>query len=71
MAAVTKPVYFNVEGDRDLLLFACSLPGFSTWVKDRIRDELRRRTTIDDQQSQPDRESSNPAQAGSEWNRRG
>jgi len=44
MAAVNKPVYFNIEGDKELLIFACSLPGFSTWVKDKIRDELRRQT---------------------------
>lgn len=42
MASVTKQVYFNIEGDRELLEYANALPSFSTWVKAKIRDEVNR-----------------------------
>lgn len=42
MASVNKPVYFNVETEKDLLFYADSLGKrqFSQWVKEKLREEM-------------------------------
>lgn len=52
MASVNKPTYFNIEGDKELLEFANSLPSFSTWVKEKIREELSKHKSLEIQENQ-------------------
>lgn len=35
-----KTVFFKNEEDKDILRFAESLPNFSAWVKDKIRESI-------------------------------
>lgn len=35
-----KTVFFKNEEDKDILEFAESLPNFSAWVKDKIRESI-------------------------------
>ena len=35
-----KTVFFKNEEDKDILQFAESLPNFSAWVKDKIRESI-------------------------------
>lgn len=35
-----KKVSFNAENDKELIKLAESIPDFSNWVKDRLREQL-------------------------------
>lgn len=45
MASINKPVYFNVETEKDLLKYADSLGKrqFSQWVKEKLRQDMIRK----------------------------
>lgn len=42
MASINKPVYFNIETEKELLIYADSIGKrqFSQWVKDKLRAEM-------------------------------
>jgi hypothetical protein len=45
MASQTKQTYFNIETEKELLEFANNISSFSTWVKEKIKEELNRLKT--------------------------
>jgi len=49
MAGQNKQIYFNIDTEKKLLDYANSL-SFSTWVKEKIREEIQKKEV--DQQVQ-------------------